>query len=163
METQNVNTRDSTGVGEHEACPARCDVSVGSSEDEQTPKSIQTSPVHEGTTCDHEEVSWRGANGTHWKWTCKKCGKMEVIPKSKSEAPSRPDPSRSSQSGSSSSAAIKARHTRLSDEHRIADKMIQTPLTCHRRAGELKFQVLKHEHGAFDHVSSFQDRVEILK
>ena len=162
-EAQNVIARANAGVGEYEAVPERCDVSVGSSEDDHTPKSVQTSPTQDEVACVHSDVIWRGTNGTHWKWTCKLCGKVEVI--SKSDQPERPVPSSSSSHQRPFSlSAEKRQHVKNLEEHKIADKIIQTPLTFDRRANPSKFQLLKqHEHGARGHVSFFEDRIWVIR
>ena len=79
------------GIGMQLANPPKRDVSVGSSEDSDTPKSVQATES-DPVMCHHVMVNWRGTNGHQWQWNCESCDMVEKVPKrAGAEAPNPAD------------------------------------------------------------------------
>ena len=66
-------------IGEQAAFPPRRDASAGSSETDNTPKSIQATEGPEDDMCHHQQVCWKGTNQRQWQWTCNLCGRVEKV------------------------------------------------------------------------------------
>ena len=148
------------GVGSTMAIPDRRDASAGSSENDQSPKSVQATdgPQWEIEYCQHEHVSWRGTNANVWFWKCQRCGKAES--QSKTAHPDRPDPMKSSKKPFKiRQETIARQYARRIIAREIEEKIVQTPLTHAPATNCPDFRrVKKNEDGAYDHRSQFDHR-----
>ena len=151
-----VRVRDA-GTGSAEAEPLRCDASVGSSDTDHSPKSVPATDGPDAIQCKHLRVNWQGTNGVQWKWTCLDCLAFQVV--KKGEGVSKPVPAVSGVKAPMRDE-WKKRMERMFDEGMIVDKVIQTPLTFDRQGHRPGWMYVREGvHGAFKHLSAFQDRV----
>ena len=151
-----VRVRDA-GTGSAEAEPLRCDASVGSSDTDHSPKSVPATDGPDVIQCKHLRVNWQGTNGVQWKWTCLDCLAFQVV--KKGEGVSKPVPAVSGVKAPMRDE-WKKRMERMFDEGMIVDKIIQTPLTFDRQGHRPGWMYVREGvHGAFKHLSAFQDRV----
>jgi hypothetical protein len=107
--------------------------------------------------CYHQQVHWQGTTQTQWQWKCKLRGKVEKV--WKMHGVINPDPSDHPSKNPFCVHPLQKQHVKRLERNEIRDKIMPTPVALGSKRSS-KFQSLpSNQHGAVEHLSSFQDRV----
>ena len=99
----------------------------------------------------------QGTTQTQWQWKCKLRGKVENV--WKMHGVINPDPSDHPSKNPFCVHPLKKQHVKRLERNEIRDKIMPTPVALGSKRSS-KFQSLpSNQHGAVEHLSSFQDRV----